>query len=180
MSDVTEADHDSERTSRTTSSTVVQAGVIVVVFALVGALAGVVWEWLWTAPVAVAAQHAVQPTFDTVRAEFSGTAWYVVVASIAGLLTSIALAMFFDRHEIVTLVAVVVGSLVAAWVMARVGGALGPPDPATVAADAKDGTEIALNLTVHGKTPFLALPAGALLGLVVVFFGAGRMPRNAG
>ena len=69
--------------------------------------------------------------------------------------------------------------MVATWVMLRVGTALGPADPATVAADAKDGTEIAMNLTVEGRSPFLALPAGALLGLVVVFFGVGRLHRNA-
>ena len=157
-----------------------QVAVVVAVFAAVGAVAGVVWEWLWTPPVAVAVQHAVQPTADSVRGEFSGTAWYVVVASLAGLLTAAVMALALDRHEILTLVAVVVGSVLGAWVMLRVGTALGPPDPATVAAGAANGTEIPMELAVPGRSPFLAMPAGALLGLLVVFFGVGRLHRNAG
>jgi len=175
---VTEEDQQTSRRTFRVTSAAGQAVLIVVVFAAVGAIAGVVWEWLWTPPVAVVAQHAVQPTLETVRGEFSGTAWYVIVASIAGLLTSCVLALAFDRREIVTLAAVAGGSVLAAWLMLRVGTGLGPADPKTVAAAAANGTKVPMELDVSGFSPYLALPGGALIGLVVVFFGVGRLHRN--
>jgi hypothetical protein len=176
---VTEEDRQtSRRTFRVTSSAAGQAILIVVVFAVVGAIAGVVWEWLWTPPEAVVAQQAVQPTLDAVRGEFSGTAWYVVVAAVAGLVTSCVLALAFDRREIVTLAAVAAGSVLAAWVMLRVGTALGPADPETAAAGAANGTKVPMELVVRGSSPYLAFTGGALIGLVVVFFGVGRLHRN--
>jgi hypothetical protein len=35
-----------------------------------------------------------------------------------------------------------------------------------------------MELDVSGFSPYLALPGGALIGLVVVFFGVGRLHRN--
>jgi hypothetical protein len=62
--------------------------------------------------------------------------------------------------------------------MLVVGTALGPADPQTVAATAADGTRIPMDLDVSGRSPYLAMPAGALIGLVVIFFGVGRLHRN--
>lgn len=155
-----------------------QVVVVVGLFAVAGVLAGVVWEWLWTPATGTAVQHAWQPNLDTVRSEFSGTAWYVVVASVAGLLTGAGVGMAFHRRELVTLGAVVAGSALAAWVMLEVGYALGPGDPQSAAATAVDGTLIPAELTVSGRSPFLALPSSALLALVVVFVGVVRRHRT--
>lgn len=156
-----------------------RVAVVLGVFVVVGALAGVVWEWLWTAPVGVAVKGEwVAESFDTFRGEFSGTAWYVVIASVAGLVTAVALALVLDRAELLTLAAVLAGSALAAWVMLLVGEALGPPDPQTVAATADDLTRIPDQLTVSGRSPFVAFPSGALVGLLVVFFGVTRLHRN--
>jgi len=154
--------------------------VIVVAFAAVGALAGVVWEWLWDPPVGFAYGHKWLPDLPAARAEFSSTGWYVVVASVAGLLTAAALAMVFDRWEVLTLVAVLAGSALAAWVMLQVGQALGPPDAQAVAATADDGTRIPSDLTVAGKSPFVAFPATALVAVIVVFFAFTRRHSKDG
>jgi len=153
--------------------------IVLVTFVAVGALAGVVWEWLWTAPVGVAVRHEWVPeSFATYRGEFSGTAWYVLIATVAGLVTAVALALALDRSEVLTLVAVLVGSALAGWVMLLVGEALGPLDPQTVAATADNLTRIPDQLTVSGKSPFVAFPTGALVGLMVVFFGVTRLHRE--
>jgi hypothetical protein len=178
MSHVTDEEHDTRTASPRVGSASGQAVFIVAVFAAVGVLAGVLWEWLWTPPMAVAAQQAVQPTLESARGQFSGTAWYVVIASLAGLFTAAVLALAFDRREIVTLAAVLGGSALGAWLMLVVGTALGPADPQTVAATAADGTRIPMDLDVSGRSPYLAMPAGALIGLVVIFFGVGRLHRN--
>jgi len=155
-----------------------QSVVVVGVFAVVGVLAGAVWEWLWTPALGVAVQHTWQPTLDSARAEFSSTAWYVVVASVAGLVTGAVVGLACRRWEVLTLAAVLVGSVLAAWVMLEVGHALGPGDPQAAAATAADGTRIPTDLEVRGTSPYLALPASALLALVVVFFGVVRRPQS--
>ena len=63
---------------------VVQALVVLVAAAALGALAGVVWEWVWTPPSGVAFQGKFVLDENGLPGEFSGTGWYVVVAAAAG------------------------------------------------------------------------------------------------
>ena len=176
--------HVTEARSTRLTGEVILAGlrrsvIVVVAFAAVGALAGVVWEWLWDPPIGFAYEHKWLPDLAAARAEFSSTGWYVLVASVAGLLTAAAVGVAFDRWELLTLGVVLAGSALAAWVMLRVGQALGPPDAQAIAATADDGTKIPANLTVAGKSPFVAFPASALVALIVVFFAFTRRHRKA-
>jgi uncharacterized membrane protein YeaQ/YmgE (transglycosylase-associated protein family) len=153
---------------------IAQAAIVVIVFAVVGALAGVVWEWLWTPPVGVVVDHQWLLGLAGLRAEFSATGLYVVVASVAGLLTGALCALFLDRAELVTLVAVLVGAVLAGWVMVQVGHALGPPDPRQLARTASNRTRLPSDLTIAGNSPYVAFPAGASLGLAVVMLGLSK------
>ena len=157
----------------------VQAVAIVAIFAAVGALAGVVWEWVWTPPVGVAVHHQWLQDEAGLRGDFSATGTYVLVAVVAGLVTGAVVALLLDRSELVTLVAVVAGALLAGWVMQHVGSALGPADPHHIAASAQDETRIPGPLMVSGKSALRAFPAGALLGLTVVFLGFSRLRQSA-
>lgn len=160
----------------------VQAAIGVVVLAAVGALAGVVWEWLWTAPVGVVVDHRWLAENEAgLRAQFSGTGWFVVIATVAGLLAGGLVALFLDRVPLLTLLAVVVGSVLGTWLMLEVGAALGPPDPAQLATTAEDGTHLPGALEVSRRTPWISMPAGALAALALVFFGlsAGRRHPHA-
>ncbi|MDF1603087.1 hypothetical protein [Nocardioides sp. YIM 152315] len=158
----------------------VQLALVVVVLALAGALAGVVWEWAWSPTIGVVVDH--QWTAGDalgLQHQFSGTGWYVVVAVVAGLVAGIAVTLLADRVPLLTLAAVVIGSALAAWVMLVVGSALGPPDPDTAARTADDGTRLPDHLAVSGRSPFIAFPVGALLGLVLVFIGlSSRVPTS--
>ena len=87
------------------------------------------------------------------RAEFSATGVYVIVASVAGLLVGALCGLFLDRAELVTLVAVLVGAALAGWVMVQVGQALGPPDPRELAETARDGTRLPSDLRIVGNEP---------------------------
>ena len=51
-------------------------------------------------------------------------------------------------------------------------------DPVALARSAPDGTRLPGTLVVTGASPFVALPVGALVALVVVFFGLGRPGRR--
>jgi hypothetical protein len=152
----------------------VQALVAVAVLAATGAVAGVVWEWVWTAPIGVGADHKWLAQDEAgLRGQFSGTGWYVVVASVAGLLAGAVVALFLDRVPLATLLAVVVGSVLGAWLMAKVGGALGPADPVQLARTARDGAHLPGRLAVSGRSPWVSMPSGALIALALVFFGLG-------
>jgi hypothetical protein len=157
----------------------VELGVVIAALAAIGALAGVVWQWAWTPTVGVAVDHHWSAGDALgLQHEFSGTGWYVVVGAVAGLLGGLAVALFADRVPLLTLAAVVVGSALAAWLMLLVGTALGPADQDVVAHTAADGTKIPMQLTVTGHSPWIALPSGALAGLVIVFIGLSPRRRT--
>jgi hypothetical protein len=55
--------------------------------------------------------------------------------------------------------------------MVQVGHALGPPDPRELAEAARNGKRLPSDLRIVGKSPYVAFPAGAMLGLTVVLWG---------
>jgi hypothetical protein len=151
-----------------------QALLIIGIFVAVGAGCGVLWERLWTAPVGIVFEdkwYLVGP--DAVHS-FDGTGRYILIAAIAGLLLGTVLSLAFDRDEVATLVGVAVGSLLAALVMAWVGHLLGPPDPRDLASGKENSTKLSSDLRVEGESPYVAFPAGALTGAVIVWFGLSR------
>lgn len=169
---------------------VAQAIVNVAVFALSGALAGVVWELVWDAPVGVAFkdQWFLEPAGPDLS--FAGTGWYVVVAVVAGAVTAVGLAWWWPRHELVSLLSIAVGSMLAGWVMFKVGHALGPQDPRVLAVGQVDLTPIPSDLTLAGvegaprlfrldSSALAAFPIGAMLASIYVFLAA-RGRRSSG
>ncbi len=155
-----------------------QAVLALVVLAVSGVLAGVVWEKLWDAPSGTVVKHQWLQDEVGLRGAFSGTGLYVLVAVVAGLVVGCAVALLLDRSELVTLACVAAGSVLAGWLMLRVGVSLGPDDPRLLAEAAKDGTVLPGRLTVTGWSPLVAFPSGALVGLVVVFFGLAKHRRQ--
>jgi hypothetical protein len=172
-----------------------QGGIILALFAAAGLVGGWVWWKLWSpAPAGAVFEKQWYPqATEGLMAEFAGTGWYVVVAIVAGLVLGIIAGLLLDRDEIVTLVAVVVGSALAAWLMLKVGLHFSPADPQPIADTAKDGTELpgvlelagALNLPGHAlddevRSPMLAFPIGALAGLAIALFGISKPHRRQG
>lgn len=144
-----------------------QLALAVLVLAGIGVVSGFVWEWLWTAPVGEVVDHVwVAQDEANLRRQFSGTGWYAVVAGVAGLLGGAVVALFVDRFPLVTLLGVVLGSALGAFLMLRVGVALGPDDPTRGA------------LGVSGGTPYLSMPAGALVAMAMVFLGLSAARRD--
>ncbi|MGD9961263.1 hypothetical protein [Nocardioides sp.] len=137
---------------------------------VVGVVAGFVWERIWTPPTGAAFQGKWILDGDGLPKDFSSTGIYVLVAVVAGLLVGTVTSLAFDHDEVVTLAAIVVGSLVATAVMWWVGTTLGPPDPAVLAKTADDFEPIVGDLGVSGKGAFCALPFGAVLSAAAVFF----------
>ena len=157
----------------------VQALVIVVAFAVVGVVCGWIWYHLWDAPSGVVSDHQWFTNEAGLRTDFQGVAWYVTVALVAGLVLGVLAGWVFRRSELVTLAAVVVGSVLAAYLMLRVGVHLSPADPHELAKTAQDGDKLKGALHVDPWPPRGAFPFGALLGLAFVYlFTSERSPKE--
>lgn len=171
-------------------SAVARIGAIVVGFLVAGAAGGVLWEWLWEPPVGVTYQDQwfLEPAGPDLS--FAGIALFVLIAFSIGLVLAVLSGLWTDR-ELATVGTVLVAASLAGVVMYAVGSALGPADPQVLAAGSPDYTSLPsdLGLTApdRGRAPwhstaFVALPAGAMTGLVGMYLfgsrGFARPPRG--
>lgn len=165
-------------------------GVVLVLFAVSGAAAGALWERLWDAPAGLVYEGRwfLEPAGPDVS--FEAIALFVVIAFPLGLVLG-ALAGLWRGHETATMLAVLVGACLATGAMYAVGSMLGPGDPQALAAGRPDYSPLdgGLGLTApdQGRVPWhstalVALPAGAMTGLVVTYLlgskGFVRRPRG--
>ncbi|HEV2797177.1 MAG TPA: hypothetical protein VGV65_06115 [Nocardioides sp.] len=168
--------------------TVRHLALVVVGFLVAGAAAGVLWERLWepTPGLAFEDQWYLEPAGPDVA--FQAVALFVLIAFPLGLVLA-ALAGLRGGGELATVVTVLVAASLAGIVMYGVGTSLGPADPQALAAGAPDYTplpgELGLTAPDRGRTPWhstalVALPAGAMTGLVGMFlFGRQGLPRRS-
>jgi hypothetical protein len=156
-----------------------QALATLAVFAVVGAGAGWAWFRLWDVPSGVVAGGRWYTDEAGLRDDFQGVALYVVIATVSGLVLGILAAWAFDRAELVTLAAVIAGSVVAAYLMLRVGTHLSPGDPHELARTAQDGDKLSGALRVRSWAPRGSFTFGALVGLGLVYaVSIGRPPTE--
>src|SRR4051794_9408111 len=156
---------------------VLQGASVVAVFAVAGALCGLLWYRVWDVPHGVVSGHEWFTSESGLRADFAATGWYVVIALAAGLVLGVLAAWLCGRSELVTLVAVLAGSVLAGYLMLKVGYHQSAPDPHHLALVAKDGTKLDGALRVTSGPPKGAFPFGALVGLALVYATTmGRTP----
>jgi hypothetical protein len=157
---------------------------VLVAYALVGVVAGLLWEAVWTPPTQQVQDHAVYYTsYESLRRVFTGTGLYALIGAAGSALAALVTCLLARRRELLSLLAVLVGSVIAAGVMWKVGTSRGPVDPTTLAAHAANGTKVSGPLQVSGHSPYLVWPMASLLVLALVFFGlpGGRGgPRGRG
>lgn len=142
---------------------------VLVAFVVVGALAGLVWERVWTPPTGIVVSHRFVLDGAGVGHAFSGTGLYVMIAAAAGCLTGLAVGLATRSRPVATLLITVVGAVIGGWVMARVGHRLGPSDPDQLAKTLVDLSPLHSDLRVSGRSPYLAMPAGAVLGQLLSY-----------
>jgi hypothetical protein len=153
---------------------------VVVAYGVVGVVAGLVWEAVWTPPTQVVQQHHVYYLdYASLRRVFSGTGLYVIVGGIASAVTTLVVVLVARGRELVALASVLVGSVLASVVMRQVGVSRGPTDPTTLAHSKPNGTRLPGSLVVSGHTPYLVWPIVALIVLALVFF-AWSLPSEPG
>jgi hypothetical protein len=147
-------------------------GVLVAGAIPLGVVLGVLWHWWWKPPIGIVVsdEWVLSPAGPDFA--FDGTALYVLIGAVAGLVAGAVVGQFVGDRGFAALGGVLVGALVAAWVMFAVGHALGPPDPQLLAAGKEDLATLPAQLGVgddvayapFGSTAVLALPVGARRG----------------
>jgi hypothetical protein len=144
---------------------------VLLAYAVLGVVAGVVWEWIWTPPGQVVQRHQVFfDSYASLRRVFTGTGLYVIVGAVASALLALGVTLLARGRELLTLLLVVIGSAMAAALMWKVGTLLGPGDPAALAGHTAKRTSVPGPLTVEGKSPYLIWPMSSLFVLTLVFF----------
>lgn len=101
---------------------------------------------------------------------FDPDAWYAVIAAVLGLVSGTVLTWWRSRDHLLTSGLLLVGSAVAAALMAVLGGWLGPADPRTLAATAEPGAQLSAALTVDATVTYLVWPVTVLVGALVVLW----------
>jgi hypothetical protein len=142
---------------------------ILAAYVVAGAAAGWAWFKLWTPAQGVVVNHIWFADGDALRGAFSGTGLYVLVAAGTGFGLGLVSAFLGGRRPVLTLVAALAGSVLAAWLMLKIGQDLGPADPQELAKSAADRTRLSSALRVSGLSPRLAFPGGTLAALALVF-----------
>jgi hypothetical protein len=157
------------------SRAVVRAAICVAVFVLAGALAGVLWRHLWSPVTGVVQQHQwfAMPFDAGEQHDFNGEAWYFIVALASGIALALVAVVVMRGAELLTLLAVAVGSVAAGVVMWRVGMIGNAPDPMQLAKHAADGTKLSSRLHLANAVALTAFPLGALGMLMCAFLMTG-------
>lgn len=169
---LTDADERSRPGLLAPGSPVRTALAVLLAYVALGAVAGAVWEWVWTPPGQVIEQHQMfYDSYVSLRRVFTGTGLYVIVGGVASALVALGVCVLTRGRELLVLVLTVVGSSLAAATMWWVGTRLGPSDPRPLVAHTVTLTRVSGNLTVAGKSPYLVWPFVSLLVLVLVYFG---------
>ncbi|QBR90864.1 hypothetical protein [Nocardioides euryhalodurans] len=161
------------------TSPVREAVLLLALFAAGGAVAGLVWHWLWSPPSGVVLDGVWYPDAAGLTEVFPATGLYVLVGVVTGLPLGVTSGLVLARRPLVTLALVVVGSALAAWLMLVVGQVGAPPDPQPLAARAANGTTLPGTLAVSGWSPFVAIPIGALAGLCTILICVSPRPPVA-
>lgn len=154
------------------------AVVVLAAFLLVGVAAAVLW-WLLADPprYSVTRRGPAMGEVELGR-QFAIDGWYAVLAALLGGGTGLVLTWWRSRDPLATVLLVLPASGLAALVAARLGTALGPPDPQRVLADAEVGSRVPEMLSVSDPVFWLVWPIAALAGsLMVLWSSAG--PRRS-
>ena len=158
-------------------------GIVMVAFLVAGLVVGLVWPQV-VEPVTVTRNDFGLQTGEVALARrFGHDAWYSILGGGAALLLGIVLTSWRRAHETATLVAVVLGALLAAWVSSVVGTATGPEAAEVVLADAAMGTSAPDQVLVTAEAAYLVWPLAAVLGAVLVLWapssrGRGQQPQT--
>lgn len=147
--------------------------VAVLVAGVVGVAAGLVWVWLAQPAQWEAREGRLVLTEAAARGQFSVVVVFVLIGVIASVVGGwLVVRLVPDLGWFAVPVVLVLSSL-AALVAWRVGVALGPPDPGSVAG-VTDGDRVPSRLMIDSVAPFVVWPIFGLAGVIGATWSDGR------
>jgi hypothetical protein len=140
------------------------------VYLLLGLAAGVIW-WLVT-PVPHYAVADGQVSMDSVQlmTRVDADVSYILIAAVIGLISGALLSLPRRSNQVISLVAIAVGSSVAGLVMWKFGELLSPDNLQAMASKLEAGQELPIPLRLQAKSALLSFPAGALFAANAVLW----------
>lgn len=163
---------DSSAVRRMLPPELLRDGAIVLAwFVAIGFLCAVIWWQVTPLAEFTRTSDNAQMGEDQLGRQVSSDGWYFTIAAVAGLLSGAVLLGARRRHPIAMVVLVAVGSVLASWLMARVGLWLGPADPSKALAGVPVGGKVPMQLQTHTDGVRLAWPVTALVGALGVLWG---------
>lgn len=145
--------------------------VVLATMVAVGVVAGVVWAVAFDPIQFVRLDDRVGQDELALSADFGMTGSYFLVAVVAGGLCGAALGWWRDHDPLVTLGLLVLGSVVAAFLMKHTGQLLGPADPTAMLQASAVGARADAPLKLEDEQALLAWPIGSLVGLLIPLLG---------
>ena len=149
-------------------------------FVVAAVVVGALWPQL-VDPVVVEVTELGLLTDEVALGErFDTVGWYSLLGAGSGLLLGAILTARGRAHEVATLLAVLAGACLAAWLSARVGTWLGPGDAEQALAGAEPGSTAEERITLTTDAAYLTWPIAALLGSTLVLWSrpGGREPAG--
>ena len=144
--------------------------VVLASFVVAALLAGALWPQLVDPVVVERAENGILTGEVALGDRFDTVGWYSLLAGACGLLLGAVLVARRHAHEVITLLAVLVGACLAAWLSARIGTWVGPDDPNQVLADAEVGATAEDRVVLTADVAYLVWPISAMIGSVVVLW----------
>ncbi len=141
---------------------------------LAGIVAGVLWALLAEPPGYTVNADGASMGETAAGAQFGVEVLYAGLALAFGLLLGVLTGLRLPQYGWVIAVALVIGSLGAAFLSYAVGRWLGPPDPSQSVTGAPVGAVVPIQLDVAARGVLLVWPVAALVGLLVALALSGR------
>jgi hypothetical protein len=148
-------------------SVLVDALVVTVWFTVAGILGAVAWWQLSDLPQVTKSGNAATLSPEELTTQVSADGWYFVIAAVGGLLSGVVLLAWRRRDPLLMVVLVVLGAGLAAWLMLRIGLALGPEKELAALKNARDGTQVSEQLKLRATGVVWIWPLAASFGALV-------------
>jgi len=147
-------------------------------YVLIGVVCGALW-WLVVDPAMFTkvGDRGSMGELDLGK-KFNGDGWYAVIGVLAGLVSGVLLTGRRSRDLLLTTCLVVVGSAIAAALMALTGFALGPGNTDVALESAAAGERVPIQLMVTATAAYLVWPVATLIGALVVLWSPPKEPAS--
>lgn len=149
----------------------VDALVVAGYFVVAGLLGAVLWWLLTDLPHATKTADGVVLDPVQLTRQVSIDGWYFAIAAVGGVLGGAILTWWRSRDAVATVLLVVLGAGLAAYLMVRLGLLLGPDSPETVLEGRSAGATADVQLALSAPGMAWVWPLASALGSLVVLWG---------